>query len=185
MKKNFGTQSWLYPMPVLIISAYDENDVPCAMNAAWGMISSADKISMCLSPGHKTVKDILLRKAFTVSIGDQANMVQCDYVGIVSANDVPDKIARAGWTVTKSEFVDAPVINELSMELHCELLSYDEESHIMVGKIVNVSADEEVLTNGKPDIYKVNPISYDPVNHKYLVMGEETGNAFADGAKLK
>ena len=185
MKQNFGTQSWLFPMPVLIISAYDENDVPCAMNAAWGMISSADKISMCLSPGHKTVKDILDRGDFTVAIGDEDNMVQCDYVGIVSANDVPDKVARAGWTVTKSEFVDAPVINELNMELHCKLISYNPDTHIMVGRIVNVSADEEVMTDGHIDPKKLKPISYDPVNHKYLTMGEIIGNAFADGAKLK
>ena len=94
MRKNFGAKPFLYPQPVLIIASYDENGVPDAMNAAWGGISESDQISMCLSPGHKTVKNILARKAFTVSMADAAHVTECDYVGIVSANQVPDKLAK-------------------------------------------------------------------------------------------
>ena len=102
MRKNFGAKPFLYPQPVLIIASYDENGVPDAMNAAWGGISESDQISMCLSPGHKTVKNILARKAFTVSMADAAHVTECDYVGIVSANQVPDKLAKAGFHTTKS-----------------------------------------------------------------------------------
>lgn len=186
MRKNFGAQPYCYPQPVFIIASYDENGTPDAMNAAWGGISEETQISMCLSAGHKTVKNILARKAFTVSMADAAHVTECDYVGIVSANDVPDKMERAGFHTVKSEFVDAPVIEELRMTLECRLIGYDEKTCRMTGEIVNVSADESVLdANGKIDPAKLQPIVYDPVNHTYLKLGEKAGNAFRDGAKLK
>ena len=186
MRKNFGAKPFLYPQPVLIIASYDENGVPDAMNAAWGGISESDQISMCLSPGHKTVKNILARKAFTVSMADAAHVTECDYVGIVSANQVPDKLAKAGFHTTKSEFVDAPLIDELPMALECRLVSYDEDSCCMVGQIVNVCADESVLdAQGKIDPAKLDPITFDPVHSTYRKLGEVVGRAFQDGAKLK
>ena len=186
MRKNFGAKPYTYPQPVLIIASYDENGTPDAMNAAWGGISDDSQISMCLSAGHKTVKNILKRKAFTVSMADAAHVAACDYVGIVSANDVPDKLEKAGFHTTRSEFVDAPLIDELPMTLECRLVSYDEESCRMVGEIVNVSAEESVLDeNGKIDPGKLQPITFDPVNNAYLKLGEKVGNAFRDGLALK
>ena len=186
MRKNFGAKPYTYPQPVLIIASYDENGTADAMNAAWGGISDDTQISMCLSAGHKTVKNILKRKAFTVSMADAAHVTECDYVGIVSANDVPDKLSRAGFHTTKSEFVDAPLIDELPMALECRLVSYDEESCRLIGEIVNVSTDERILgENGKIDPAKLQPITFDPVNNAYLKLGEKVGNAFKDGVKLK
>lgn len=186
MRKNFGAKPYTYPQPVLIIASYDENGTADAMNAAWGGISDDTQISMCLSADHKTVKNILKRKAFTVSMADAAHVTECDYVGIVSANDVPDKLSRAGFHTTKSEFVDAPLIDELPMALECRLVSYDEESCRLIGEIVNVSTDERILgENGKIDPAKLQPITFDPVNNAYLKLGEKVGNAFKDGVKLK
>lgn len=184
-RKNFGAKPLCYPQPVLIIASYDENGTADAMNAAWGGISEANEISMCLSAGHKTVKNILAKQAFTVSMADAAHVVACDYVGIESANKVPDKIKKAGFTTTKSALVDAPIINELAVCLECRLKSYDPESCRMVGEIVNVSVDEAAMTDGKVDTAKVAPITFDPFNNAYHVLGEKVGNAFADGAKLK
>ena len=185
MRKNFGKKSWLYPMPVLIVAAYDEAGVPNAMNAAWGGIFSDEMIGICLSEGHKTTKNIIATKAFTVSIATAEQVVACDYVGIVSGNKEPDKFAKAGFHALPSEFVNAPVIKELPLTLECELVSYDEESNHLVGNIINVSADESILTDGKIDIRKLRPITYDTVNHDYLELGTKVGNAFADGKKLK
>lgn len=186
MRKNFGSKPWLYPQPVFIIATYGEDGTPDAMNAAWGGLSEANEISMCLSPGHKTVKNILNRKAFTVSMATASYMTECDYVGIVSANDVPDKMEKSGFHTTKSEFVDAPVINELPMTVECKFISYDEKTCRMVGEIVNVSADESILDeNGMIDVCKLEPITYEPVQHTYIKLGEKVGNAFKDGAKLK
>ena len=186
MRKNFGAKPMVYPMPVFILAAYDENGVPCAMNAAWGGISGSAELTMCISPNHKTTKNVLASGAYTVSMADAAHVVECDYVGVESGNKVPDKFAKAGFHATKSEFVNAPLIDELPMALECELVSYDPETHAMVGKIINVCADESILNEeGKIDPAKLRPITYDPCNHKYIVLGEAVGNAFSDGNKLK
>lgn len=186
MRRNFGAKPLLYPQPVFIVAAYDENGVPCAMNAAWGGISEADELTMCLAADHKTVKNILVRGAFTVSMATAETVVACDYVGVVSGNDVPDKFARAGFHAVKSEFVDAPLIEELPMAVECRLKSFDPETDRMVGEIVNVSADESVLDEkGKVDPAKLRPITFDPVHHTYRVLGETVGNAFRDGLALK
>lgn len=186
MRKNFGAKPILYPMPVFILAAYDENGVPCAMNAAWGGMHESDEIAMCISAGHKTTKNILATGAFTVSMADESHVVECDYVGIESGNKVPDKFAKAGFHAVKSEFVNAPLIEELPMAVECELKSYDPETACLIGKIVNVCADEKVLDeNGKIDPAKLRPITYDPMNHKYIVLGETVGSAFSDGNKIK
>lgn len=186
MRKNFGPKPYLYPQPVLIIATYGEDGTPDAMNAAWGGISDSNRVSMYLSAGHKTVQNILSRKAFTVSMADEDHVVECDYVGIVSANQVPDKLARAGLHTTRSQFVDAPLIDELPMALECRFLSFDEETELLLGEIINVSAEEYILgEDGKIDPAKLRPISFDPVNHDYLALGEKVGRAFQDGKRLK
>ena len=185
MRKNFGAKPILYPQPVFIIGSFDENGIPNAMNAAWGGISEATEISICLSPEHKTVKNILARGAFTVSMATVDTLAACDYVGIASGNNVPDKLEKAGFHTVKSENVDAPVIEELPLTIECRLVSYDEESCRMVGEIVNVCADESILTNGMIDPAKLRPITYDGMNHAYYVLGEKVGNAFKDGLALK
>ncbi|MBQ3404601.1 MAG: flavin reductase family protein [Oscillospiraceae bacterium] len=185
MRKNLGAKPWIYPQPVFIIAAYGEDDVPNAMNAAWGGISEESEISFCLSPEHKTVENILKKGFFTVSMGDAAHAVQCDYLGVVSGKDVPNKMEKSGFHTSKAPNVDAPLINELPMALECRLLSYDPRSCRMVGEIVNVCVDESILTNGSIDPAKLRPISFDPVNRAYLVLGEKIGNAFKDGLSLK
>ena len=186
MRKNFGAKAILYPMPVLIIGTYDENGKANAMNAAWGGISEETQISICIDDTHKTAKNVVKAGAFTVSIADAENVVACDYVGIVSGDKESDKIEKAGWHVTKSEFVNAPLFEELPLALECELISYDEKTCRLVGEIVNVSADERTLDeNGKIDLNKFSPITYDPVHHTYHKIGEVIGKAFSDGLKLK
>ncbi len=185
MRKNFGAKPILYPQPVFIIGSYDENGTPDAMNAAWGGISESNEISMCLSAGHKTVKNILKTKAFTVSMATLDTMVACDYVGIVSGNKESNKIEKAGFNAVKSEFVNAPLFKELPMAVECKLISYDEESCRMVGEIINVCAEESILTDGKIDPMKLKPITFDGMNNAYYVLGEKVGNAFSDGAALK
>lgn len=186
MRKNFGAKPICYPQPVFILAAYDENGIPNAMNAAWGGISEDQEVSICISADHKTTLNILEKKAFTVSMATADQMVACDYVGIISGNKVPDKFEKAGWHATKSQFVDAPLIDELPMAMECELISYDPESCRLVGRIVNVSADASVLNEkGKVDPMKLRPITFDPMNNAYLVLGEKVGNAFKDGLQLK
>lgn len=185
MRKNFGPLSDIYPMPVFIVAAYDENGQPNCMNAAWGGIYEKNQIMVCLSHGHKTTKNIKISKAFTVSIADAKHVVEADYVGVESGNNEPDKMKKAGFTTVKSDFVNAPVINELPMTVECELLKFNEDG-ICIGNIINISADESVLgEDGLIDPEKLEAITFDPYHNAYLKLGEKVGNAFSDGKRLK
>lgn len=186
MRKNLKPKAYIYPLPVLIIGTYDENGVPNAMNAAWGTVCDMARVSICIDKGHKTIKNLMKTKEFTVAIADKNNVIQADYVGVVSGNKEPNKLAKTGWTITKSEFVNAPVINELPLVLECRLVSYNEESEICIGEVVNVSVDENILDKkGKIDLTKFKPICYDTCNNSYYSLGEKVGSAFVDGHRLK
>ena len=184
MRKSFGAQPYLYPQPVMIIGTYDENGKANAMNAAWGGIVGRNEIIVDLG-SHKTTENLLKTKAFTISVADVAHLTACDYVGIVSGNNTHNKLEKAGFTVSRSEFVNAPIINELPLTLECALIKVV-DSDKFIGEIKNVSADESILgDDGEISPEKLNPITYDPVHHKYYHLGEQVGNAFSDGAKLK
>ena len=181
MKKNFGKKNWMFPMPVLMIGTYSEDGTPNMMNVAWGGVTLEDEITICIDTAHKTWANIAARKAFTVAFGTADAVRACDYLGIVSGNDAPDKVAKSGFTALKSEFVDAPVMAELPLVLECELVSMNEENCNVVGRILNCAVEESVLTDGKPDAAKMKPICYDPCAHVYRIMGEVVAKAFSCG----
>ena len=185
MRKNFGKKTWLCPMPVLIIGSYDEEGTPDAMNAAWGGIYDTDMVMLSIAEEHKTNENIRKTGAFTVSFATVDTMVPCDYVGIVSANDRPDKVARAGFHTVKSEQVNAPIIEELPLTLECRLVKFNEDG-ICIGEIVNVSADERILDEkGGIDPQKLDPLINDSVAMGYWSIGKKLGRPFFEGKKLK
>ena len=186
MRSDCGAKEILFPMPVLIVGSYDENGKADAMNAAWGGIGDTKEVFLCLDASHKTVKNILKTKEFTVSPATLENVIPADYVGIESANKVENKMEKSGLHVEKAKNVNAPVFAEFPVSLECRLKSYDEKTSHLFGEIVNVTADEAVLTEGKIDIAKLKPISYNPVAHTYhLVNAEPCAQAFSCGAALK
>ena len=191
MRKNFGAKAICYPMPVFIIGTYNADGTPNAMNAVFEETAGNEKEHAKLwfkelSGIGTTAENLMARKAFTVSMATVNYVAACDYVGLVSGNKEPDKFAKAGFHATKSEFVDAPLIDELPMALECEVISYDPDTCRLVGRIVNVSAEESVLgQNGKVDVRKLRPITFDTMNNQYLVLGEKVGQAFHDGMQLR
>lgn len=182
MRKDFGVKTWLYPQPVFVVAAYGSDGVPDAMCAAWGGITYDTRLSICLDNEHKIVENIVHSGAFTVSMATEAYAAQCDYLGIVSGHKVPDKVERSGLHTERAEHVNAPIISELPLTVECTLVSYDAEECLLVGEIVNVSADESILdADGKLDVGKLRPITYDPVRQKYRVVGEVVADAFRAG----
>ena len=187
MKKDLGTVQAVFPMPVLVIAAYDENGTVQCMNAAWGQICDTDKIALFLDPDHATTKAIVARKAFTVALADRAHMAEADYVGIVSGNQVADKFARSGLTAAKSARVDAPVIEQFPVTMECELAEVAETKtlYAIVGTIVNTVAEERVLDEqGKVDPARLDAIAFDQFRHGYYVTGEKAGQAWNAGSAL-
>ena len=183
MRKDLGAKPYLFPQPVMIIGTYDEEGNANAMNAAWGGIVGNKEIIIDLS-NHKTTDNIHKTKAFTVSVADVEHLTACDYVGVVSANKEPDKMKKAGFTTTKSEFVNAPIINELPLTLECELIKVIDDSKYLA-EIKNVSVDERILgDDGQVDLAKFSPITFDTAHYGYYRLGECVGTAFKDGKQL-
>ena len=186
-KKNLGVVPAVYPMPVLIVAAYDKDGKVNAMNAAWGMICDMDKIALFISEGHKTTKNILESKAFTVAIADKAHMDAADFFGIASGNKIDDKFERTGYHAVKSDKVHAPIIEEFPVVMECELLEFLHTDYVdgIVGRIVNVKAEESVLSeNGKVEPEKLEALMFDQFQHGYYVTGEKVGKAWNAGVAL-
>ena len=177
MKKNFGVKEAVFPMPVLMVATYGEDNKIDVMNAAWGMICDYGKIALFLDDKHKTTKNILSSKAFTVSIADS----------IASGNKMMDKFERTGYHAKKSEFVNAPVIEEFPIVMECELAEEINTSNMysIVGKIVNVAAEESVLDEkGNVNPTKINALLFDTFQHGYYTIGEKVGMAWNVGKDL-
>ena len=185
MRKNLGKKPLIYPQPVLMIATYDENGETDVMNAAWGGVGDDSQVFLCLSENHKTTQNLLKTKAFTVSMGIEGLEKECDYLGIVSANDDPAKFEKSGLHSRKSDLVNAPVIEEFPLCLECELISYETEHCHLFGEIVGVSADESILTDGKVDITKLKPLIFDLDGASYYGVGPKTAKAFSCGLELK
>ena len=187
MRKDLGVQPAIFPMPVLMVAAYDENGTVNVMNAAWGMICGHDKIALFIDERHKTTKNIRTSKAFTISLADKDHMDAADFYGIATGNKMPVKFVKSGYHAEKSAHVNAPIITEFPVALECELAEVveNENLHAVVGKIVNVSADEKVISdNGKIDPMKLNALIFDQFQAGYYVATEKVGQAWSAGKTL-
>lgn len=187
MKKNIKTTEAIFPMPVLMVATYNDDGSVDVMNAAWGTMLERDMVILNLTETHKTVQNIKRRKSFTVGIADAKHVVEADYFGVVSANKEPKKFAKSGLTSTISDRVDAPVVNEFPICLECEFVAYQggELGCGVIGKVVNVLADEEIMSDGKVDVDKLCAITFDPYTHGYYKVSGRVGEAFKDGLKLQ
>lgn len=187
MRKQLNITEGLFPMPVLMVATYNEDGSVNVMNAAWGTMQERGTVALNLTETHKTVQNIKARGAFTVSIADAAHVVEADYFGVTSGNKIPDKLGKAGLTASRAEKVDAPVINEFPLCLECQFIEYQSNDYGcgVIGKVINVTADERVMPDGKLDMSLVNAIAFDPYTHGYYRVAERVGEAFKDGLKLK
>jgi len=187
-RKNFSDKAVITPLPAIMIATWDEKENPDVMMAAWGGQCGPKHITFQLS-AHKTTENIKLKKAFTISFATKDDIVQSDYFGIVSANDVPDKVAKAGFTITKSPNVDAPIINEYKLTLECKVVTFEENENggaSVVGEIVNMSADESILDEeGNIDLGKLQPVIFDSAKNTYRVVGEKVGDAWGSGKVIQ
>ena len=186
--KSFKSTAWLLPQPVLVIGSYDASGKPNAMNAAWGGQWDMHEIIISLG-SHQTTDNLALNPECTLAFATAETLVASDYVGIVSGRKVADKMEKSGLTPEKAPNVNAPLFCEFPMTLECRVKQKIDESetgYYLVAEIVNILCDENYLAeDGKPDVEKMNLITFDPVHHTYIQLGRTVGKAFADGMKLK
>lgn len=187
MKKEIKNKQAIFPMPVLLIATFNEDGTVDVMNAAWGTMFEMDEVLLNLSASHKTVKNIKARKGLVVHLADAKHAAEADYFGMVSANNVKDKFAKSGMTYTKSEVVDAPIINEFPVAFECEFERFNEveDEYGVIAKVKRVSVDEELLKDGKVDIDKLEALAFDPFTNGYYKVGNRVADAFKVGLKLK
>ena len=187
MMKDFGVRPYLYPMPTYMIGTYNEDDTVDVMMMAWGGICAEDMVALNLEASHKTVANLKARGAFTLSVPGTDTLKESDYLGIASGNKFPDKFARTGLHAEKSSRVDAPVITEYPLTLECEVAEMQEQPYGLrvLGRIVNVMADEKVLDEeGKIDAAKLNAFAFDQMRNGYYALGAKVGQAWNSGAGL-
>ena len=182
-RKNFGPNHALVttPQPCVMVATWDKDHTPDVMMAAWAGQYDNKQIVISMSK-HKTTDNIELTGAFTVSFADIRTVAESDYLGLVSGHKVPDKVAKVGFTVTPSPNVDAPIINEYPLTLECKVVSWADG--ILIGEVVNMSADESILTDGKVDLEKLQPIVFDAASVTYRSIGEVVGQAWGSGKKF-
>ena len=184
MKVNVE-KSFVTPLPVFIIATYCPDGKPNAMNAAWVGQIGRDMLSVSLG-NHTSTENIKFQRAFTVSFATKKYAAECDYVGMVSMNKDPDKLQKAGFTVTPSQKVKAPIIDQLPVALECEVVDIMQEygETRITAKIVGMVADDSVLTVGKVDLTKMQPITYDSSERTYRLIGDNIGGAWNMGRKF-
>ncbi len=187
MKKQIKTTEAIFPMPVLLISTFNDDGSVDVMNAAWGTMLERDMVALNLSETHTTVRNIKARKGFVVHIADAKHVVEADWFGVVHGSKEPEKFKKSGMTYEKSALVDAPIINELPIALECEFVEYqsDDTGLGVIGRVLRTSAEEAVLNGGKVDVDALEAIAFDPYTHGYYKVGGRVGEAFQDGMKLK
>ncbi len=186
MKKDLGVKPYLFPMPTYMIGTYNEDGSVDEMMMAWGGICAEDMVALNLEADHKTVANLRARGAFTLAVPGEDTLAQSDYFGIASANKVPDKFERSGLHAVKSSRVDAPVIEEYPLTLECTVERMEDEPYGLrvLGRIVNVLADESVLDEkGRVDAGKLRAFSFDQMRNGYYATGELIGKAWNAGAK--
>lgn len=187
MTKDLGVKPYLFPMPTYMIGTYNEDNTVDVMMMAWGGICAEDMVALNLESEHKTVANIETRKSFTLAVPGTDTLRESDFLGIASANKMPDKFVRTGLHAVRSERVDAPVITEYPITLECEVVEMQQQPYGLrvLGRIVNVIADEKVLDEkGRIDAGKLHAFAFDQMRNGYYAMGEQVGQAWHSGADL-
>ncbi len=187
MKQEIKTKSAIFPMPVLLIATFNDDGSVNVMNAVWGTMLDHDAVALNLDATHKTVENIRKRKGLVVHLADARHVAEADYFGVVSGNQVADKLSQTGMSYVKSELVDAPIINELPLAMECEFVEFqDDETGIgVIAKVLRTSVEDAYMKEGKVEIDALEIIAFDPFTHGYYQIGKRVGEAFKDGLKLK
>ena len=191
MKKSLKLRAVVSPTPAIIAAAYDENGKADACTLAFYTPSSHKPpcltIAINATARRKTLKSILRSGAFTVGYPSIEQVAEADWIGMASGYE-HDKIAEVGWTSSKAEKVNAPVINELKLTIECKVVNtVSVGSHTQItGEVVNIQADESIIDErGKYDLAKLNPIIYDEEQFAYRTVGGKTADTFKAGLVYK
>ncbi len=190
MKKQLGPQALVFPMPALLVGTFAEDGTPGAMTAAWAGVCCQKPVCVGVAVRHNrlTFTNIERKKAFTLNTPRTSQVVEVDYLGIVSGAKEPGKLAIAGIETKAGERVDAPILVDCPVNLECRLVeSVALGTHTwFVGEVLEAHVDEALLLeNGVIDIEAFDPLVYVTSVSEYRGLGKPVGKAFSIGKKLK
>lgn len=187
MKKvKLGASSFSYPMPMTLVGTSIDNRVNF-MPLAWmsRVNYRPPMLAVAVNKRHYTSEGILETKTFSVNIPSVDLLVKTDYCGLVSGRKT-DK--SKVFEVFFGELETAPMIRDCPICLECRLSDVYKElptNYVFFGEIVAVYCEKKYLTEGKPDIRKINPMILTMPDNKYWTIGEHAGNAWKDGRKFE
>lgn len=184
--KNFSPYAfgYGYPMPLLMVSTYDENGTVNVMNLHWCTMNHGGYINLGVGTNKKTHENIEKMRAFTVTLATQNLMKEADFFGSMTGYRDPEKFKKTGLKATKSKFVNAPIIEGSTVVIECELTGIvrGEHIHAIVGKIVNIAVGESALNDSeKIDAKKTGMLFFDSFSNSYFILGDKVGNAWSEG----
>ena len=186
MRKDLGARAFGFgwPVPVLLVATYNDDGSVNVMNLHEAMRTNAGDLTLCIGPRSKTHENVEKRGAFTVARVNREMMAEIDYLGTVTGKRVPDKFMRTGLKAVRSAHVDAPILSGCPLVVECELkeLVRTENFSTVIGTIVDVAADESVLSEtGRADAEKLGMVLYDSFSNSYFTLGEKVGKAWSEG----
>ncbi len=183
-----GPQTWIYPMPVILVGA-NVDGKPNLMTVAWCAVASSEPqmISLSIAPTRHTFRGILQNRTFSVNIPTDDLIKEVDYCGLVSGAKA-NKAEVCGFEVFYGKLGNAPLIEQCPINLECKvvhILDLGVDS-LIVGRVEETHISENCLTNGKPDVTKIRPLIYtEPSPLQYHTLGPVIGKAFSIGKELK
>lgn len=185
-KERIGANTYLYPMPTVLVGANVKERANFITIAYCGIAQdSPPMIAVTLEKVRYTSQGIKENQTFSVNIPSQDMVEVTDYVGIKSGKIV-DKSKL--FDVFYGELRTAPMIEEAPLNLECRLVKTIDlggTSEIFIGEIVETYVGENYLTNGLPDIEKIKPILFSVHDDNYWKVGEHIGPAFKIGLNYK
>ncbi len=176
----FESKALVYPMPTAIAAAYDaDGRADACLLGFVGMCSHKPEtvmIAINSTAKRKTLRSILERGCFSLGFPSKDQVAEADYLGIRSGYDT-DKLADVGFTVSKGERADVPIVDQIKVTLECKLIeTSDVGSHTQLfGEILCIHASDDIVVDGKPDMRLGDPLMYDDYNLVYYSMGERLG----------
>ena len=178
-KRTVGPMPYMSVMPTVLVGA-NVKGKPNYMTAAWATVACMAPPMVCvaLNKERYTVKGIQENKTFSLNVPSVHQAVETDHCGLVSGSkEDKSKVFRSFYGRLKT----APLAEECPVNIECKLFrSVDCGSHLLhIGEVVEIHADASCLTDGKPDIAKINPIIY--AQATYFGVGRQVGRAFSAG----
>jgi len=141
-------------------------------------------IGICVNKGNASHEAILDTGEFSINVPTVEMVSVTDYAGLVSGRRV-DKSEL--FEVFYGKLKAAPMIEACPLSFECKVSQTVDlpTNYFFIAEIITIYSEERFLTNGKPDVKKINPFLLTMPDNKFWAVGECVGKAWDAGMKLR